>query len=120
MKVILNEYIKDLRGNFVHSRTGRVLPKNGVEEPEVIKTTYGAIALQNILQMRTKTDEDAAAALALASKIQDSLEVATPMTIEVSAAEFAVIKAVIDNQPVLIKAQFLAMVQALNAEEIRS
>ncbi|GEM_PF-1262995 len=116
-KVILNAPILGLNGEVIVSPTGRVITgEGGVQSQEQKPLTFAQTALNTIIRSRTRTDEEAEALFALAEKLNNTLKVSTPETLELSDEEFAAVKEAIDREAVIVKARFLQMVEELNAE----
>ncbi len=114
-KVILNAPILGLKGEIIVDFTGNsLLNEKGESVPETTEVKFGKIALDTIVRSGTETDEQALLALSLAEKLQANLELKEPTEMELTNEEYQWVYGAIIQQPVIIKARFLQMVENLN------
>ena len=112
-KVILNVPLKDLNGSVLVEGV-KTVDVDGVKTQIPVSVTYGSKAVKSLGYVRTETDEDALALLALAKKINDTLLTVEPVELSLEDSEFSKVNEVISREPMIIKGQFLQMVAELN------
>lgn len=89
--------------------SGAVIVERASERSdEAVKVTLGKIAVKGLLQSRVREEEDVKKAYALAVKIHNS---EGSGAIEYTDDEVAVIKQVFVNQPVIIRAQLIGLIE---------
>ncbi len=109
--VLLNGSILGLNNEKLVDYTGRyIMDENGNQVPETNEIKFGKLALDAIIRMGSENDEQALMLFGLAEKLNENLKLAEPTEMELSQEEFEIVKRVIDNQPVIVKARFLQMV----------
>ncbi len=114
----MNAPILGLKGEKVVDHTGNyILNKEGENVPEMVELKFGKLALDGIVRSGTENDEQALLAFSLAEKLQTNLDKKKPTEMELTDDEFQWVYGVITQQPVIIKARFLQMVEELNKNE---
>ena len=121
-KVILNAHILDLDGAVVNTQTSRVAidatgkvitDANGQPIREQKPLLFGKIALDALVRVSTKTDDEAKAKFALATALNDNIK-ETNTVIELDDLDYEFVAGIISRQPLIVKARFLEMVEAQN------
>ena len=117
-KIVLNQILVDLQSNEQYYQTGSIITNNdGSKSSEKKPLLLGTKLVKYLENCRTSTNEEALSLRDLLKRIIDSFEVTTPVIIETTDAEYAVIESVFSKEALFIKVAFIDMVNQNNPVE---
>lgn len=116
MDLILNTPILGLNSRPLRFQTAQTAhTPTLLEQPVTAPLSFGELLLRTLSQKTTSTDDEATTLYTLCQTINTNLLAAEGTVLTVSDSDYTLIKAVIDQQPVVVKARFIEMVNAKNA-----